>query len=554
MFYFDRYSVDEMTMRDYYRSGDNNNKRQRGNYTSVFVLFSITVSITVLIDIGYAFSPASSSSSSIGRRSHSRRSRLMLSDPPLEDFTVSSSTPSQPLTSFTGSTAPPTFLVQAFNTDEANAAGATAGMMTECDDVNRPPSLNILLRSLNRLCYSGSDIRGTFVDHKRLGSISSVAHEIAAHSGSGQQPPLTPLAAYCFGHALAAMLLEQPQQQRPDSDKPITIVVGQDPRPHGKRLADAFGRGAESCSGGNREVRCVYTGIATTPACAAFAVSESLRDGTDGCDAAVMVTASHLPSDRNGLKLFTRADGGGMTRDQIRRLGSRAMDHLSATVFNRMGQIPLTSSGSDAVMCSAHVDWMPDYMATLKRAIIREVGGSDKNAQPLEGLTIVLNAGNGSGGFFKQVLEELGADVSGSIHCEADAQFPNGVPNPEYQPMIDATIDACREARADLGIMLDTDADRCGFVVPSSSSDADGNDEYEPLHRNRLIALLGVMFAESHPRLCRRDRLGDVGGSGRVLAEQARPAPYPLSQGIRQRDQQGQGVDRDRQGRGRTGH
>ena len=34
--------------------------------------------------------------------------------------------------------------------------------------------------------------------------------------------------------------------------------------------------------------------------------------------------------------------------------------------------------------------------------------------------------------------------------------------------------------------MLDTDSDRCGFIVPNQEG------SYEPLHRNKLIALLGV--------------------------------------------------------------
>jgi phosphomannomutase len=50
--------------------------------------------------------------------------------------------------------------------------------------------------------------------------------------------------------------------------------------------------------------------------------------------------------------------------------------------------------------------------------------------------------------------------------------------------------------------MLDTDSDRCGFVVPSRTTHTDHENDngvlsYEPLHRNKLIALLGVIFARS---------------------------------------------------------
>lgn len=136
---------------------------------------------------------------------------------------------------------------------------------------------------------------------------------------------------------------------------------------------------------------------------------------------------------------------------------------------------------------------MPSYAQSLTDALRRETKSTD-DSKPLQGLKIVLNSGNGSGGFFHDVLEGLGADVSASIGIPYDSTFPNGVPNPENQELVDATIRVCHETKADLGIMLDTDADRSGFIVPST----DGSG-YEPLNRNRLIALLGVLFAETSP-------------------------------------------------------
>jgi phosphomannomutase len=323
-----------------------------------------------------------------------------------------------------------------------------------------------------------------------------VAHEIGRATKPGSPPALTPLAAHCIGSALAGMLHDAKRATMPNSPNDdggtpavsdgdghdsavVTIAVGIDPRPHGMRLADALARGAEAVS----RTRVVYTGIATTPACASFT-------GGGGVDAAVMVTASHLPVDRNGFKIFPHwSRGGSVSRDELRDLGRRAK-HVASKLFEQMA-VPATS-GNQALFCSEWVDYMPRYKDNLKGAIARS---DKKGASPLEGLSIVLNAGNGSGGFFAKVLSDLGADVSGSVHLEPDAAFPVGIPNPEYKPMIDETIRACQQARADLGIMLDTDADRCGFVVPMDRS----YTAYEPLHRNRLIALIGVMFSQSHP-------------------------------------------------------
>jgi phosphomannomutase len=214
-----------------------------------------------------------------------------------------------------------------------------------------------------------------------------------------------------------------------------------------------------------------------------------------------MVSASHLPADRNGFKFFGRRQGGGFTKAHVQQLCQLASQHVNE--WQDAGFLP-PSSGKEAVFCSEWVDYMPVYAASLKQAILREqqqysacLAPMDK---PLTGLRIVLNAGHGSGGFFQQVLHDLGADVSASIHLEPDSSFPVGVPNPEYAPMIDVTTRVCEQSNAHLGIMLDTDADRCGFIVPRTVS-ADGLtcSNYEVLNRNRLIAVLAVIFAQTSP-------------------------------------------------------
>ena len=351
---------------------------------------------------------------------------------------------------------------------ESTPSFLRTAFLTECDNTNRPPSLNILLRSLDDLLGRGgsSDIRGRFVDHYRVGSLASVAHTLGKIP-VGSVPPLTPFAAYCLGAGLAKALKE-------NNEDTVTILLGRDPRLHGERLTDALARGAESIPG----VQCYYTGIATTPACATLV--------PDKATAAIMVTASHLPPDRNGFKIF-----GDVSKEQLWKMGEYAAQVVSEWYSH--GILP-PSSGH--VMCTQWVDWMPEYAERLRSAIVSQ---SSKGDRPLEGFKIVLNAGNGAGGFFNQVLADLGADMSGSIHIEGNGDFPNGVPNPESQTMIDATLEACRRENADLGIMLDTDADRCGFVVPRTVMDDGKRSDYEPLNRNRLIALLAVVIAEEYP-------------------------------------------------------
>jgi hypothetical protein len=153
---------------------------------------------------------------------------------------------------------------------------------TDCDSMNVPPSLNVILKSIHVLSSQGSDIRGKFVDHAPRGSLASVYQSL---KGMHHQPALTPFASFCLGNALATQIMtaadaaasdDETPDEKSSSPSPVVIAIGQDPRSHGMRLADALARGAESAG-----AKVLYTGVATTPACAAFA-----RMGY--CDAAVV--------------------------------------------------------------------------------------------------------------------------------------------------------------------------------------------------------------------------------------------------------------------------
>mmetsp|Transcript_21976 Transcript_21976/g.36376 ORF Transcript_21976/g.36376 Transcript_21976/m.36376 type:complete len:328 (-) Transcript_21976:1082-2065(-) len=211
---------------------------------------------------------------------------------------------------------------------------------SECDDSNTPPALGVTLRALDKLA-NGSDIRGKFVDHARIGSFAQISRAIQENSGAAA---LTPLAAHCLGYAFATML----KAAASDDNNIITICVGNDPREHGPRLADAFGRGAQGVQG----VLVKYTGIASTPAMNDFCRAPLF------CDGAVILTASHLPKDRNGLKFFTAAQGG-FTRTDIQELVALAKEHVQT--WQSMGIIPPTS-GTGGVFCS---EWVCCFCSNL---------------------------------------------------------------------------------------------------------------------------------------------------------------------------------------------
>jgi len=364
---------------------------------------------------------------------------------------------------------------------------------TEIDASNTPPNLQTILTSLKEL-KSGSDLRGTYAAHANSGgTIANISHLIKQVKGEGNGAALTPFASHCFGVAFARWLLQHEGDDDASNHKhgtnALTICIGRDPRIHGERLADAFARGAESVDGVTKPVRVLYTGVTTTPS-----MYEFCRAGK--CDAAIIITASHLPEDKNGIKFFS--GNGGLDKEDIDELIVLAQEE--ATEWYNTGIMP-PSSGNAGVLCSELVNFLPYYKQTLKQAIGREVDPNPNPAKPLSNLNIVVNPGNGSGSFFSDLLRELGANVAGSLHLTPDGTFPDtiGVPNPEKKAMVEETMRACEDCNADIGVMFDTDADRSGFVLPRSI-DANGVcSSYEPLNKNRLIALLSVIFSSSTP-------------------------------------------------------
>lgn len=202
----------------------------------------------------------------------------------------------------------------------------------------------------------------------------------------------------------------------------------------------------------------LYTGLSSTPSMFIL-----LKKSNLACDASIMITASHLPYDRNGLKFFT-PDGG---------LSSSDIDEILE--FAGKGDF-LQGNGK-----YSEQSYMDDYCALLVQGVRANCG----KEQPLLGKKIIVDAGNGAGGFFAaKVLKPLGADTDGSLFLEPDGTFPNHIPNPEDGGAIKCLCNAVVKNKADLGIIFDTDVDRAGAV------DSDGRE----INRNRLIALVSAIL------------------------------------------------------------
>lgn len=134
------------------------------------------------------------------------------------------------------------------------------------------------------------------------------------------------------------------------------------------------------------------------------------------------------------------------------------------------------------------VNYMVKYAENLREMIRKGVDAADYE-HPLKGFKIVVDAGNGAGGFYAtDVLEPLGADIAGSQFLDPDGRFPNHIPNPENAEAMASVCAATVNAGADLGVIFDTDVDRGGAV------DSRG----EEINRNRLVAIASAIALEGN--------------------------------------------------------
>jgi phosphomannomutase len=183
-----------------------------------------------------------------------------------------------------------------------------------------------------------------------------------------------------------------------------------------------------------------------------------------------MITASHLPYNRNGMKFFTK-DGGVEHEDII-------------TILQNASRYPVMEGERSKAQ---RYNLMERYGHHLRKKIREALGGEN---EPLKGMHIVVDAGNGAGGFFAtQVLGRLGADTTGSAFLEPDGHFPNHIPNPENKQAMAAIRQAVLDNHADLGLIFDTDVDRMSAVLKNGKE----------ISRNELIGMMAAILAPAYP-------------------------------------------------------
>ncbi len=312
--------------------------------------------------------------------------------------------------------------------------------------------MNINVRKVNKMgnglkgikgLQNGSDVRG-----------------VAIEGVPGESVNLTPEAVEKIGYAFTIWLSETLNKDI----KSLKIGVGHDSRLSADMVKTALfsGLSAKGC-------KIMDCGLASTPAMFMTTVEEGFE-----YDGGIMITASHLPFNRNGMKFFTK--NGGLEKADIKALLE------IAEVYE------LSDNKEDVDV--EEVDFMSTYSASLVDKIRTRVNLKDGYDNPLAGLKIIVDAGNGAGGFFvDKVLKPLGADTSGSQFLDPDGNFPNHIPNPENKEAMASIQKAVLDNKADLGIIFDTDVDRSAIV----------DNLGKAINSNSFIALIAAILLETYP-------------------------------------------------------
>jgi phosphomannomutase len=206
------------------------------------------------------------------------------------------------------------------------------------------------------------------------------------------------------------------------------IVTLHDMRATSGPLAEALGRGAAS-----QGADVIHGGLGSTDM--AYYASGSL--GIPGA----MITASHNPAKYNGVKLCKAGakpvgiETGLAEIKQLVEAGVPAFDGTPGTMTSR--------------------DLLPGYAEYLRKLV--DVSG-------IRPLTVVVDAGNGMGGYTVPTVFEGLPITLVPLYFELDGSFPNHEANPIDPENLRDLQKAVREHRADIGLAFDGDADRC-FVV-----------------------------------------------------------------------------------------
>ena len=209
------------------------------------------------------------------------------------------------------------------------------------------------------------------------------------------------------------------------------VLVGRDARPSSPEIFRALCRGITEAGAEVDDM-----GLCTTPMTYYFT-------GRRGYDAAVMITASHNPTEYNGLKISRTGalpvggdSGLKELEERVMRGGKRRAD--------------AAHTPSAAPHSINTIDVVAEYCDFLK--------GQLPN---LEGLDMAMDCSNGMAAL---LVHDVFGTLPHYLFDTIDGTFPNHSPNPLEESATQPLRDYVLEKGLDIGVIFDGDADRVMFV------------------------------------------------------------------------------------------
>ena len=215
----------------------------------------------------------------------------------------------------------------------------------------------------------------------------------------------------------------------------------------------------------------IYPQLMPTP-CLSFAVRAL------GCDAGVMVTASHNPAKYNGYKAYG-PDGCQLTLEAADRVLSLIE---KVDLFHGVKLVDFDEALKDGSIEYIKPEVEEKFLENVKAQAL------DLEACEKANLKVVYTPLNGTGNIpVRRILAMRGIK---DVTVVKEQELPDGTfktcpfPNPEIPEALALGLDLCKEVKPDLLLATDPDCDRVGIAVP------DENGEYVLITGNEVGALL----------------------------------------------------------------
>lgn len=233
----------------------------------------------------------------------------------------------------------------------------------------------------------------------------------------------------------------------------LRISVCMDARLHSPSLKDALINGLMDSKVGHIE----DLGLAPTP----IGYYSEFAHNLDG---AMIITASHNPSEYNGMKMTYNRQS--LNESQIKE--------VKEMTFENWKNLP-----TELETYNFSTEIIPEYTAEMK----------EKFGKVGEGIKVVVDSANATGGIVAPNLyRAIGCEVV-ELFSEPDGRFPNHHPNPSVLSTLETLSKTVVETGADIGIAFDGDSDRVGIV------DSKG----KPLTGDKLLLVYAMDIIDEHP-------------------------------------------------------